>query len=63
MVLVIRGELLKSYPNAMIYAHRADGGTRRRRIPTECDKTIDPAKERDLRPLSATEEQPAATAR
>ena len=58
VVLVIRGELLKKYPNAVIYAQRAvwrdadgdhilDGSTDR----------IDPAKERDLRPLSEAEEE------
>lgn len=49
VVLVIRGELLKKYPTAVIYAHRAKwqlgkGGK------------IDPAKERELDDLSPSEE-------
>jgi hypothetical protein len=49
LVLVIRGELLKKYPTAVIYAHRADW----RRHP---DGTIDPAQERLLVPLTPAEE-------
>src|SRR5205823_5424159 len=49
VVLVIRGELLKKYPTAVIYAHHASwqltGGR------------IDPAKERVLEELTAAEEE------
>ena len=63
LVLVIRGELLKRYPNAVIYAHRAcwqrkDGHARRRDAGT---RASDPARsttpvERRLAPLTAAEE-------
>jgi hypothetical protein len=60
VVLVIRGELLKRYPNAIIYAHRAvwrdttkDGNPV---LDINSGQAIDPAKERDLRPLNPTEE-------
>ncbi|MBA3315746.1 MAG: hypothetical protein H0T47_20975 [Planctomycetaceae bacterium] len=60
VVLVIRGELLKRYPNAIIYAHRAvwrddtkDGNPI---LDMNSGQTIDLTKERDLRPLSAAEE-------
>ena len=58
VVLVIRGELLKKYPNAIIYAHRAvwrdsDGEPI---LDLDGDQTIDLTKERDLRPLSEAEE-------
>lgn len=60
VVLVIRGELLKRYPNAIIYAHRAvwrDTTPEGHPIlDLNSGQTIDPAKERDLRPLSASEE-------
>jgi hypothetical protein len=51
VVVVIRGELLKKYPTAVIYAHRA----RWQRHP---DGSIDPAQEREREPL-ATEEEDA----
>ena len=41
VVLVIRGELLKKYPNAVIYAHRA-------RWRARATADIDPAQEREL---------------
>lgn len=44
LVLVIRGELLKKYPNAVIYAHRAEWERK-------SDKTIDKARPRRLTPL------------
>jgi prepilin signal peptidase PulO-like enzyme (type II secretory pathway) len=58
VVLVIRGELLKRYPNAVIYAQRAawknaDGDVI---LDSAASNTIDPTKERDLRPLSDTEQ-------
>ena len=62
LVLVIRGELLKRYPNAVVYAHRACW---QRKIVTEADKTKDPCdrsgeidnqQERRLVSLSAAEE-------
>ena len=61
-VLVIRGELLKRYPNAVIYAHRACW---QRKEVTAADKAldpcsksgaIDPSVERLLSPLTAAEE-------
>lgn len=39
LVLVVRGELLKRYPNAVIYAHRACW---QRKIVTQADKTLPP---------------------
>lgn len=63
LVLVIRGELLKRYPNAVIYAHRAcwqrhDDGTAadRARDPWLRNGPIDKTKERRLVPLSEAEE-------
>jgi hypothetical protein len=58
VVLVIRGELLKRYPNAVIYAQRAawrdrDGDT----IVDPADpSSIDPARPRDLRPMTPAEQ-------
>jgi hypothetical protein len=49
LVLVIRGELLKKYPTAVIYAHRADW----RRKP---DGSPDPTQERKLVDLTPDEE-------
>ena len=48
LVLVIRGELLKKYPNAVIYAQRAAW-------PLKADGTIDLAQERKLIELSDSE--------
>jgi hypothetical protein len=58
VVLVIRGELLKRYPNAVIYAQRAawrdtDGNVI---LDPNATTAIDPAQERDLRPLSDAEQ-------
>ena len=58
VVLVIRGELLKKYPNAVIYAHRAvwkdeDG---KPILDISNDQKIDLTKERDLRSLTPDEE-------
>jgi hypothetical protein len=47
-VLVIRGELLKKYPTAVIYAHRAEWRFKK-------DGTIDNTKERKLVELTAAE--------
>ena len=47
LVLVIRGELLKRYPTAVIYAQRAEW--------QQTDGVNDPAKERVLTPLSDAE--------
>ena len=52
LVLVIRGELLKKYPNAVIYAQRARVGS------ATPDGTIDPAKERDARRPSTRTQPP-----
>jgi len=46
VVLVIRGELLKKYPNAVIYAHRAKWKPK-----SENDPSPDKAQERELIPL------------
>lgn len=60
VVLVIRGELLKKYPNAIIYAHRAvwrdDTDEGNPILDLNSGQTIDLTKERDLRPLSDAEE-------
>ncbi|HEX7312062.1 MAG TPA: hypothetical protein VF232_12885 [Gaiellaceae bacterium] len=54
-VLVIRGELLKKYPTAVIYAHRADWAR-------NADGTIDLTEPRHLVPLDPAEEaQPPRT--
>jgi len=50
VVLVIRGELLKKYPTAVIYAHRAEWQRK-------ADGKIDNTKERRLMALSAAEEE------
>jgi hypothetical protein len=47
LVLVVRGELLKRYPTAVIYAHRAEW--------QQTGGVNDPAKERALTPLSDAE--------
>ena len=52
LVLVIRGELLKKYPNAIVYAHRAEW-ERVGDVPTGA---IDKARPRRLRVLTAEEE-------
>ena len=53
LVLVIRGELLKRYPNAVIYAQRAAWRD-------DADGSIDPAKERDARAARRTHSRPTA---
>jgi len=62
-VLVIRGELLKRYPTAVIYAHRAcwqrtDDGTAADRAKDPCSRSgsIDNSKERRLAPLTPDEQ-------
>jgi hypothetical protein len=50
VVLVIRGELLKKYPTAVIYAHKAQWQTKP-------DGSIDPGQPRQLATLSAGEEE------
>ena len=45
LVLVLRGDLLKRYPNAVIYAHRASWAHK-------ADGSIDPSKERTLVPIA-----------
>jgi len=52
VVLVIRGELLKRYPNTVIYAHRAEWQPK-----SDTDSTIDKSKERVMTLLSEAEEQ------
>ncbi|MFQ5636634.1 MAG: hypothetical protein ACE5IR_01400 [bacterium] len=57
VVLVIRGELLKKYPNAVIYAHRAVWKDEKGQPIVDGDSgAIDVTKERDLRPLTPEEE-------
>ncbi len=63
LVLTIRGELLKKYPNAVIYAHRAcwyrkDDGTAADKAKEPCARSgaIDPTQERRLVALTAEEE-------
>jgi hypothetical protein len=63
LVLVIRGELLKRYPTAVIYAHRAcwqrtDDGTAADRAKDPCSRSgsIDNSKERRLAPLTPDEQ-------
>jgi hypothetical protein len=54
IVLAIRGELLKKYPNTVIYAHAAQW--------TMTDGHVDPAKERELVPIAEGElEKPPRT--
>lgn len=50
LVLVIRGELLKKYPNAVIYAHKA-------RWQEKPDGSIDNKKVRQLEPLTEAQEE------
>ena len=52
LVLVIRGELLKKYPNAIIYAHRAEW----ERVGDQPTGAIDKSRPRRLRVLTAQEE-------
>lgn len=62
VVLVIRGELLKRYPNTVVYAHRAcwqrkgDGSGDPNQHPCTKSGPIDNTKERRLAPLTAAEE-------
>jgi len=51
IVLTIRGELLKKYPNAVIYAHRAEW-----QLKTDGSGAIDPAQERRLAALTPSQE-------
>lgn len=55
-VLVIRGELLKKYPTAVIYAHRAAWQDKDRKPVLNSSQTIDNTKERTLYPLTADQE-------
>jgi hypothetical protein len=64
IVLVIRGELLKRYPTAVIYAHRAcwqRKGATEDQHPCEGEGAIDNTKERRLAPLSEEEESSPPT--
>jgi hypothetical protein len=59
LVLTIRGELLKRYPNAVVYAHRAcwqRAGSDAEPDPCKRSGAIDPGRERRLVALSAAEE-------
>ena len=62
VVLVIRGELLKKYPNAVIYAHKAQWQYKKDDddefiLDEEGKKIIDLTRERELVPLSPGEEE------
>jgi hypothetical protein len=59
VVLVIRGELLKRYPNAVIYAQRAvwRDSSGEPILDASGSQHIDVTKERDLRPLTEAEQQ------
>lgn len=51
LVLVIRGELLKKYPTAVIYAHRAVWQDENNEPALDDTRTLDKNKERMLRPI------------
>ncbi len=51
VVLVIRGELLKKYPTAVIYAHKAVWRDENEDPVLNPDQVIDPSKERMLAPI------------
>jgi hypothetical protein len=53
VVLVIRGELLKKYPTAVIYAHKAVWQDENNQPVVDDTRTIDPTKERTLMPIPA----------
>ena len=70
LVLVIRGELLKRYPTAVIYAHRAcwqrkDDGTPADAQKHPCDRSggIDNTRERRMAPLTTAEEEKPPTSK
>lgn len=70
LVLVIRGELLKRYPNAVIYAHRACWQKRSDGSPAELAKepclrsgALDNTQERRLAPLTPGEEKKPPTSK
>ncbi len=52
VVLVIRGELLKKYPTAVIYAHKAVWQDENNEPVVDDTRTIDPTKERTLMPIA-----------
>ena len=56
VVLVIRGELLKKYPTAVIYAHKAAWNDKDRKAVTQDDQVIDLTKERTLYPIPEGQE-------
>lgn len=61
VVLVIRGELLKKYPTAVIYAHRAVWQDEDGNLVLEPNQTIDLTKERRLEPIPEGEEDTPPT--
>lgn len=62
VVLAIRGELLKKYPTAVVYAHKAVWQDKDRQPVLSNSQTIDPTKERTLMPLTAAQQKdPPAT--
>ncbi len=62
VVLAIRGELLKKYPTAVIYAHKAVWQDEDNQPVLSNSQTIDPTKERTLMPLSEDQQnEPPAT--
>ena len=56
VVLVIRGELLKKYPTAVIYAHKAVWKDENGEPVLSSDQTIDRTRERDLAPIPEGQE-------
>lgn len=57
IVLVIRGELLKKYPTAVIYAHRAVWQDEDNQPVLDDTQTIDPTKERTLKPINEGDQE------
>ncbi len=56
VVLVIRGELLKKYPTAVIYAHKAVWQDENNEPIVDNTRTIDPTKERTLMPIPSDQQ-------
>lgn len=57
VVLVIRGELLKKYPTAVIYAHKAVWQDKNGKAVLNNTRTIDPTKERMLMPFQGNNQE------
>ncbi|MBP6237494.1 MAG: hypothetical protein KA536_15200 [Saprospiraceae bacterium] len=61
VVLVIRGELLKKYPTAVIYAHKAVWQDKNGNPVLNSSQTIDLTKERTLAPIASGQEDKPPT--